>query len=283
MIIQDKLVADANHQRSRGDHLGILKTLVFLLVASAQGRRGDCVAAVFGKKRHHDGLESLAGDGDLQDEKDYEVNDRDLDHKSDGDVGSATDDGEDFDSDSDDSDDPKAMANLKVTKGYADILDPTQELLNLSISEFFPLALGSDVFDFQADQLPPSSVPADTDDNNHAPPETLLAPSEVSFALISANNRAEIVPPFFCLTVTTCEAGFTQMRSSSDVTTRWYHLIILGRECCAAWVDERFRRLLQSLYLSDSSGISTSGTRLYQNLITPSYSMGPRWWRPHGK
>ncbi len=106
MMIQGKLVADANHQRSRGDHLGILKTLVFLARCFCTGRRGDCVAAVFGKKRHHDGLESLAGDGDLQDQKDYEVNDRDLDLKSDDDVGSATDDGEDFDSDSDDSDDP---------------------------------------------------------------------------------------------------------------------------------------------------------------------------------
>ncbi len=100
-------------------------------------------------------MESLAGDGDLQDEKDYEVNDRDLDLKSDDDVGSATDDGEDLDSDSDD---PESNGEPQSDEEYADILDPTQELLNLSISEFFPLALGSDDFDFQADQLPPSSV-----------------------------------------------------------------------------------------------------------------------------
>ncbi|PBK94645.1 hypothetical protein ARMGADRAFT_1164267 [Armillaria gallica] len=263
MMIHDKLAADANHQRSRGDHLSILKTLVFLARCFCTGRPGDCIAAVFGKKRHHDGLESLAGDGDLQDEKDYEVNDRDLDLKSDGDVGSATNDGEDFDSD-----DPESNGEPQSDEGYADILDPTQELLNLSISEFFPPALGSDDFDFQADQLPPSSVPADTDDNNHAPPETLLVPSEVSFALILANNRAEIVPPFFVSRSQLVKQVLRRCILLPDVTTRWYHLIILGRECCAAWVDERFRRLLQSLYLSDNSGISTSGTRLYQNLIT---------------
>ncbi|KAK0462847.1 uncharacterized protein EV420DRAFT_1521261 [Desarmillaria tabescens] len=228
MATHDRLIAEANRQRSDDTRLGLLMALTFLARCFCQGIHGDCVAAVFGQPGQQEAPENVMADDDIQNDGNFCERDEEI--------------GSHF-------------------------FNPAMDLLELPIET---PSSGSDddlIIDFEPEHLQSlhgsltALLSAELEDGleiQDIPPSTS---HKTPLVLILSNNEAQNVPSYFKSTSELVKQAFLHGVLHPDITEQWFSFIILGRECCSSWLDERFFRLLQSLSFEDD-GTAITGTGL---------------------
>ncbi len=228
MASHDRLIAEANHRRSDDTRLGLLIALTFLARCFSLGEHGDCVAAVFGRPRQQEAAEDVLADEKTQNDGNLE-----------GDEG--------------------AESHLP---------DATLQLLELSTKHPFFVSDGDENSDVEPGNprslhgSPTLSADAKLEDSletqNSLPSAT---PCKTPLALIVTNNEAHHVPSHFKSTSLRVKQALLQcILHPPNIAEQRLSLIILGRECCSSWLDERFFRLLNSLSIGEDGDTTIPST-----------------------
>ncbi|KAK0201212.1 hypothetical protein DFS33DRAFT_1447398 [Desarmillaria ectypa] len=228
MVTHDRSIAEANRQRSNDTRLGLLMALKFLARCFCLGEQVDYVAAVFGQPRQQEASENVLADDNVQ-------NDSNCEEEED--------------------------------EGGSHFVNPALGLpeLSMEISSFG--SVGDDIVNFELENLQslhgsptllPSAELEDSLETQNSSPST--TPCKSPLVLIVSNHKAHDVPSYFKSTSQLVKQASLHCILRPDITEQWFYLIILGRECCSSWLDQRFSRLLKSLSFGDNDDTAIPGT-----------------------